>query len=122
MNGHTAAVDVALSEWGRCMRNGDDVLGWAKVSVLEKMRRERDGASQSTAPVDIPEGVMATDAAVAKLGDIRQKVLRIAYIRCPDAPRDVQRRYLRMSLHRWNRLLREGRHHVAGCLGIPLSD
>lgn len=120
MNGQTKAVDIILHEWGRWMRGADDVLGWSKVSVLGKVKIDGvDGAAQATAPTEIPEGVMVTDAAIAKLKDVRQKVVKIAYMHYPNAPRDVQRRKLRMSLCRWNTLLKEVRSFVAAQLGIP---
>jgi len=118
MDGEIKAVDICLAEWGKWMRNADDVLGWRKCSIIEKMKRDRDGASQSTAPTTVPDGIMATDAAIAQLRDIRQQVIKIAYLRFPNAPRDVQRRKLKMSRYRWNSLLREARLSIAASLGL----
>lgn len=120
MNGQTHAVDIILYEWGRWMRGADDVLGWSKVSVLGKVKIDGlDGAAQASAPTEIPDGVMVTDAAVAKLGNIRQRVIKIAYMRFPNAPSVVHRRQLRMSQSRWSYLLREARQFIAAQLGIP---
>jgi hypothetical protein len=113
------AVDICLSEWGKWMKNADRVLGWQTCNVLGKVRVEGlDGAAQANAPTTIPDGIMATDAAIAKLRDIRQQVIKIAYLYLPEASRDVQRRRLRMSAHRWDRLLREARLAVATQLGL----
>lgn len=122
MNGSTAAVDIALEEWGKWMRNADKVLGWRSCSLLEKFKAEHAGANQATAPTTIPDGVMNTDAAIAKLGDIRQKVIKITYMTNPNDPKSVQRRRLRMSEYRWNYLLGEARRFVALQLGIPLTE
>lgn len=116
------AVDFVLAEWGRWMRDADSVLGWRKCSLVSKMHTDRDGANQATAPVELPEGVMVTDAAIAKLPDIRRKVIKIAYLHLPNHPSEVQRRRLRMSQHRWDRLLREGRAFVAWQLGLPTGE
>lgn len=116
------AVDFVLAEWGRWMRDADSVLGWRKSSLIAKIHKDRDGANQATAPVEIPEGVMVTDAAIAKLPDIRKQVIKVAYLHCPNLPSEVQRRRLRMSRHRWARLLREGRQFVAWELGLPTGE
>lgn len=120
MSGPTVAVDIVLEEWGRWMRGADDVLGWRRSSLMAKIKKEADGASQATAPTEIPDGVMLTDAAIAKLGDIRQRVIKVAYLHCINQPRDVQRRRLKMSACRWDSLLREARRFVALHLGLPL--
>ncbi len=123
MNGQTKAVDIVLAEWGRWMKNADRVLGWQTVSVLGKVRIDGiDGAAQANAPTVLPDGIMEVDAAIAKLGDIRKKVLKIAYIHYPNASEDTQRRCLRMSRYRWNLLLKEARFFVATYLGIPPSE
>lgn len=113
-----ASVDFILSEWGRVMREAGTNLGFPRRSILEKMRKERDGASEAAAPTSIPDGVMRTDAAVAKLKPIRQDVIKIAYLECPNLPSDVQRRKLRMSAYRWKHVLREARLLVAMDLGL----
>ena len=113
------AVDICLSEWGKWMKNADKVLGWQTVNLLGKVRIDGiDGAAQANAPTLIPDGIMAVDAAVARLKDIRQQVLKVAYIHLPNHSRDVQHRRMRMSAHRWDRLLREARIAVATHLGL----
>jgi hypothetical protein len=119
MKGQTAAVDIVLHEWGRWMRNADDVLGWSKVNILGKVKIDGlDGAAQASAPTEIPDGIMEVDAAIAKLRDIRQQVIKIAYLKYPNAPMDVQRRKVKMSRHRWSYVLKECRAFIAAHLGI----
>ena len=113
-----AGVDFILCEWGRFMRDTGTNMGFPRRSILEKMRKERDGASEAAAPTAIPDGVMRTDAAIAKLKPIRQDVIKVAYLECPNLSSDVQRRKLKMSAYRWKHVLRESRLLVAMDLGI----
>jgi hypothetical protein len=129
MHGQTKAVDIVLAEWGRWMRNADRVLGWQTCNVLGKVRVEGlDGAAQATSPTEIPDGIMLVDAAIAKLGQIRQKVLMAVYIEFPNDAAEVQRRrmkrkfHITISKHRWDLLLKEARYFVATELGIPATE
>lgn len=129
MDGQTKAVDIILTEWGRWMKNADRVLGWQTCNVLGKVKVEGlNGAAQATAPTEIPDGIMLVDAAIAKLGDIRQKVVMAVYMHFPNDSSEIQRRRMKhkyritISKYRWNLLLKEARYFVAMELGIPPNE
>lgn len=110
-------VDERLHEWGRCTKNGPPRLGFAdKASHLQPPQDQ----TMVPAPTFIPETVIAVDAAIARLTDIRQKVLAIAYLHFPGSPPDRQRGRLNMSRHKWEKLLRESRIIVGTMLGYEI--
>ena len=114
-------VDERLHAWGRWTREDCIKLGYPTRNAIGRIMEEGfRGAAQPPGPTEIPDHIMAVDAAVAKLRGIRQKVLAIAYLWFPNAPPQVQRRKLNMSKHRWNILLRESRLIVASILGYEI--
>jgi hypothetical protein len=121
-NTKLGAVDFVLSEWGKWMRNANKVLGWRTQSLVQKIQKERDGASQQTAPTEIPDGIMRTDAAIATLTDIRQKVIKIEYIHCRELAKEIKRRRLGMSEYKWNSSLKEAKQMIARELGLTVPD
>jgi hypothetical protein len=122
MNEQTRAVDLVLEEWGKWMRNANKVLGWQTCNILGKVRVEGlAGAAQANAPTDIPQTVMETDAAVAKLDKIYQDVLAVEYISHSNASSDTKRRKLKMDKSRWDNLLGQARKFVAMTLGVAIA-
>ena len=110
-------VDERLHAWGKFTKNGAPKLGYsAKSSHLQPPQDE----TMVAAPTHIPQEIIEVDAAIARLSDIRQKVLAIAYLHFPALPPDFQRRKIKMSRHKWKRVLRESRIVVATILGIPV--
>lgn len=108
-------VDERLHEWGRWTKRGAPNLGFPEMaSHLQPVADE----CMTPAPTVIPVTVAEVDAAIARLSNIRQKVLAIAYMHYPALPSDFQRKKLNMSRHKWKMLLRESRLVIAAILGI----
>lgn len=81
MDDDTKRVHLRLEEWALTV--GDDTANaWPKVTLLGRLIEQGpNGASQSgRPPVAMSDAVAVVDAAVAKLGDIDRKVIKIYYL------------------------------------------
>lgn len=103
------AVDEALHRWARLKRQDGPPNGWPTEWPPERWAR----GPRSTAPAEVPQWFIDTDAAVAKCTDLERKVLFIRYVRFPDATKRFQRGRLNMSEGKWDRTLRAARNTVA---------
>lgn len=110
-------VDERLHEWGKWTKNGAPKLGFSEKS--SHLQPAQDAIMVPPATF-LPQTVVEVDAAIARLTNIRQKVLAIAYMHYPALPADFQRKKLNMSRHKWNSLLRESRIVVGAIIGIAV--
>lgn len=111
-------VDERLHQWGRFTKNGAPKLGYSdKASHLQPPQ----DAIMVPAPTFIPPEIVEVDACIARLSNISQKVLAIAYMHFPAWPPNRQRARLNMSRHKWERTLREARLMIAAILGYDLT-
>ena len=109
-------VDERLHEWGKWTKGGAPKLGYKE----QASHLQIPGQTAAHAETFLPNNVQEVDVAIARLSQIRQKVLFIAYMHYPNLPSDFQRRKINMSRHKWNWLLRESRLIVGAILGYQL--
>ena len=113
-------VDDRLYDWGRWLRANREHLGYPTIMPICKAVKYQAviRTPDTPPPVSMPDLVAETDAAVATVPGICQKVIMVKYLWYPSIPSDAEREKLRMSRNRWRYVLRDGRVMIAQNLGI----
>lgn len=116
MSGDTLLTHMRLEAWGRWSR--DKLAPWPTRTVLGRMMDEGPGASHETTGGEIPEAVQQTDRAVAHLGEVDRRVIRVYYTEW--APLEVMARRLKMRPRQFQAVLNRARWRVSGYLAATL--
>lgn len=106
-------VHMRLEAWGRWAK--DKLTPWPVRTMLGRVIDEGPAASHSTAGVgEIPEAVGATDRAVAHLGDVDRRVIRVYYTEW--APIELMARRVKMRPRQFQAVLNRARWRISGYL------
>ena len=111
-DGEMAYVDTRLSEWARWAKQGIDMLGYPRATMLARIIDQQiTGAAQSgKPPVSMPDVIAEVDLAVCKLSHLMRKVIVAHYLIY--ASSDVKARSLDISRAHFWRLLGRAQRHV----------
>lgn len=114
MDPETKAVHVRLELWASHTRG--ELRAWPAVSMLGRLIEQgpTGAGQQGRGPTSMSEEDAATDAAVARLGDIDRRVIEVYYrsnISKEDAARSC-----RMRLRQFQNVLRRARWRIGGFL------
>jgi hypothetical protein len=112
MNEETRLIHLRLEAWASWVKNDLSALGFPDKTLLAKcMEYGSDGAHQGGKQPTMPDEVAITDAAVAKLGQIDQRVLRSYYLRW--ACREDLARACNMRVRQFDNVLKRARWRVS---------
>lgn len=111
MTGETLMTHIRLEQWGKWAR--EPLHAWPPRTLLGRVMDEGPSASQSTnRAVHMPAEVAVTDRAVAHLGEIDQKVIRVYYTEWQSV--EVMARHCRMRDREFRRVLDRARWRIGG--------
>jgi hypothetical protein len=115
MDDDTKAVHYRLEQWGKWSKDGE-VRAWPSITPMGRMVEEGPhGAGQvGKPPISMPEPIAEVDAAVARLGQIDQRVIK-QYYRYWE-PTEVMARRLGMRKRQFENVLRRSRWRILGFL------
>ena len=106
-------VHLRLEAWGRWSR--DKLAPWPERTVLGRLIEEGPSAGEAGRGVtELPEPIAETDRAVAHLGEIDRKVIRIYYTEWQ--PAEYLARRCGMERRRFDSVLNRARWRIAGYL------
>ncbi len=115
MDPDTKVVHLHLEEWGRWAKDAE-IRAWPSTTPMGRAVEEGlHGAGQQTKPpISMPNHIAVIDVAVARLGQIDQKVIKRYYQHWE--PVEVMARRVNMRVREFQNVLRRGRWRILGFL------
>lgn len=112
MSPETKLVHARLERWGRWAKTAG-VRAWPPVTLLGRvMDCGPDGAlARGSGRTEVPDDVAEVDTAVAKLGEVDRRVIRVYYLEW--LPPESMAKNLRMKLSQFNAVLSRARFRVS---------
>lgn len=121
MNGETRLVHLRLEAWASWVKHDLASLGFPPETLLARcIEYGTDGAHQRGKPAVMPDEVSITDAAVAKLCVIDQRVIRAYYLEW--APREKLASRCSMRTRQFDSVLKRARWRVGYYVAQAIDD
>lgn len=110
MDARTLFIHTRLEQWAKWSK--ENLGAWPVRTIIGRLIDEGPGSHHvGRPPVSMPEPVAQTDAAVAKLGEIDQRVIKVYYQHWE--PVSVLCRRARMPENKFKTALRRARWRVS---------
>jgi predicted amidohydrolase YtcJ len=111
MGADAKLIHLRLEVWARWSKENVQSGAWARANTISRMMvYGAVGASQSGAPVEMPEPIAETECAVRCLPAAEQSAVRRYYLHWE--PSEVAARHLRLTVRELQRLLHRARMQI----------
>lgn len=111
MDAETKEVHAHLERWARWVKNALSDLQLPGVTYLHRWSEYGPITPQGGWPNEMPDDIAVTDAGVARLCQIDQRVVKAYY--CQWAPREALARNCGMRLREFDSVLKRARWRIA---------